>query len=746
MRWTDRSALLLAILVGAGSGAMGAGAGPPGDGAGPEEGGADSLSSPELEASGEFLPENVARELAPRDQWVPFYIELRALGSRVVDARVEVRVRSLSRARPAWVVSRGLDISPGSAPRRVWLPVLYRARDEIATVEAAITSDGEPVRRLAGWRLDAAATGAAPSLRALVCGGGFAWKPLWGPRRRGQRSALGSMPPVERAAAHRLPDRVEGYQPFSLVVLRGIADSDLEPAQRDALLAWVEAGGHLVLAPVALDASIHRAALARELLGDAWREPASRPPLRPGFGLSTETARSSRGIPLSRRPVPGRSAWVRRERATSGDLGLPPGFSAPRFEVPAAPEALVRVLRAEPDLREEPDSRQEPTGAEGALELDGAILYGEVSRRHGRVGLLAVDDQFEGTSGTAELRRRIWEAILDPEESAPRSGAWGERSVDTVAPGLVSALRSPERDVGLGWIAGAVLAYLLVVGPGVFLWVRRRNRPTTILWLQPLVVVLSLAAILLAGFLTKGLLTKVRTVTVLSRLEGSPLLWRESWLSVFSSEEARFDVEATGGALLHPVFANAEEECPVHLELVGDEATPEGARFRLRRFPLAHWQQGVFVARRVTRSDRSVTLEAIPPPQRTRAVRAAGDDGVAERYRVTNGLDHDIERLEIRHGRVLCPLDRRVPRGATIEVRSADLLAALQAPPPRPTPAVGGTEGETTETLVSQLEPFATAPRGTLVLRAHLDRGEEDFRIDRPHRVVGRESVFLLYR
>lgn len=158
-------------------------------------------------------------------------------------------------------------------------------------------------------------------------------------------------------------------------------------------------------------------------------------------------------------------------------------------------------------------------------------------------------------------------------------GAWIGR--------IDSALR---RTVDPAVLLGFVVIYLLVAGPGLFIWLKRKGRLPRLLWMQPLVVAVFLAGTGLLGWVHFGVASRNDEAYVLYLREGQPGGRLLRLTSIYSAVSSRRDLAAGTGSLPVPVPAAARSQ-PLLWRLDGGERRLAG--FRTRTWSLSHAASGI---------------------------------------------------------------------------------------------------------------------------------------------------------
>jgi len=297
-----------------------------------------------------------------------------------------------------------------------------------------------------------------------------------------------------------------------------------------------------------------------------------------------------------------------------------------------------------------------------------------------------------------------------------------------------------ERDVGFSFIVAFVVSYVIIVGPLLYLFLRRLGKLHAILWIEPLIIVLALAAVLGYTYFSKGLLTRVRSVTVLQQYGSSPIAMREGFLEIFSGGDESFGIEASGVELVDPIWAHEAEVAKVAIvPTVSAEGRPALA---IDRLALDRWQTGY--ARWIAAEDLAggVKVETLE----------ARADGV-RRFRVTNGTPWRIRQGAIRNGLVPTLFGAIEPGGAIeLESASAASSAANGDSEVDPVEVAEARRTELVDTLIRWCERSdslsgrvgSLRESGPVLLWAELDRDSEDFTIDRPATFAERLDLLVV--
>jgi len=284
-----------------------------------------------------------------------------------------------------------------------------------------------------------------------------------------------------------------------------------------------------------------------------------------------------------------------------------------------------------------------------------------------------------------------------------------------------------------------VVVYLLLIGPGVYFFLKRLDRLPSLIWVEPLVVLLYLAVVIVAGYVSKGAITKAREWTLISQRVGDDLAVRESYLAVFAGAERDYQIGSSAGLLLKPIFANRDEAAAA---LGGERAggpslvleEDAAGHRRLTGLHLRQWAEGY-----------AVNLDVLDvDPEGAVQVKVLGELSSRDQtpietrslqVRVTNLLPYGISKGIYVHpseGEFVLP---PVGAGATVEVpleRHREDSAELCGNLPR---------------LLELARRHGFDPRGRRPdVAAFLDRPDADYDDEWNSNLRERLDLFLLYR
>jgi hypothetical protein len=653
------------------------------------------LPPPRVEVEVMFL-EELARVLPTRGAWLPVYVELRSTDGATHSVRIEGSVRNGVPSRVSFRADRVQEVAPG-APVRTWLYLRLTGSEEgMHSIALRVLAGGRPILERE-WRAQASLTGLA-RVGILVLGDALGDVTPWTGRlstthapariRRFGSPQLGIEHAVQSVSLERLPDNIRGYDACDVVVLQQPDESVLEPAQVRALDAWVRLGGLVVVLPDGGSDAVFSHAIVKELLGE-----------RLGAVQLEE------GVVLGRLRAVDPPAEVRWETEVS-ERPEQESATAPIRLDPVPPEVGRRLRRIESVQEVRPGVTQTRR------------VYMEFPHGRGAVGVLPFDSRkLIEKRENHQLLRDLWGGIVRwrLERATSRlQRHWVESQSETV----VRELRDESRDIGLSFLVGLIVVYLLLVGPLLYVYLKKRGRLLALVWAEPLVALVYVGVVFGVGYLTKGVLTKTEQWTLYKQVAGESFGSRESYLSIFAADEGAYDVEAADADFLLTV--NAREVGP-HSSLV--LSTDGQQRQSLAGFHLELWQQGFVIGGKLLRFEADgVELTSV-------------GEGEAERVVARNRLAYPI-----RSGLVYWKDDVLfvLPRLAVGEEAELKLSASED-----------GVHGEWTKELIQRVRSRARLGYGVdgghPRVMALLEREVEDLQLDRPHTVKARHDVYLLF-
>jgi hypothetical protein len=312
----------------------------------------------------------------------------------------------------------------------------------------------------------------------------------------------------------QLPEQIEGLRSFDVLVFNNLDTSKLTPDQVAALRGWVQNGGRLIL----------------------------------GGGSGAD--RTLAGIPQDLLPVSLDGQRTLKAADLAGLVDFTGGVK----------------IQSEADF-----------AASQAALIQGVVLAGDESnvlaaeRPNGKgfVDFVALDlsaAPFEGWSST----QRFWEKLLrssedffnQPSDISQRS----MRANQMMGPlTMIPSMELPS----IKWLALILGVYILIVGPGNYWLLKRRNKLHWAWFTIPGITILFSAAAFGSGYLMKGNDLLIHKIGVLEIQPGGSAQI-SSYMGLFSPSQKSYQVEVPGGSLLSPIM---DEYSPYGVPAAGAEMT-----------------------------------------------------------------------------------------------------------------------------------------------------------------------------
>lgn len=461
--------------------------------------------------------------------WFPVVIEVFNDGPSF-DAVVELGQGQMNLAPSRFPVEL-----PQNTRKRLVLP-LFASGQGIQMVEARLldadgklrADNGQRVTQL-GW--ENFLLGAAPQ--------GFSGMPSF-PEVAGRNNEF-----QPRAVRMSIGQGMEGFPDNPIVLgslnaiyLNTAKALELKEPQVEALLAWLHAGGHLIVA-VDQPTDVTSTAWLRDLLPVEVSGLGNRPVgkaltdwLKGGRAPGVNTGLSFTGLPA---PLP-----VVNHGPSSGEDPFAGREADPAFQISSMPVAGFRV-RAGETLAE----------TEGVPLMVGAV------KGRGVVTAVAFNPERDPVRSWKE-RPWFWAKLSGvPRELLNKSdfNAWGGRGIDGIFGAMVETRQVRKLPVGV--LVLLLLVYLVVIGPVDQMWLKKINRPM-LTWITfPAYVVLFSVLIYYIGFRLRAGKTEwseLQVVDVYPR-SGDVVLRGYNFGSVYSPANDNYPMAVEAGtALLRPEF------------------------------------------------------------------------------------------------------------------------------------------------------------------------------------------------
>lgn len=386
--------------------------------------------------------------------------------------------------------------------------------------------------------LDLHPTGGRARVVGLVSGGA----PLPLPPRLPDGSPLTGVP----LAPTELPEHPLGLSTFDTLVLEDVATADLSQGQLAAIEQWVLRGGQLLL----------------------------------GGGLGLE--RSLAGLPSPMRP------------ASVSTVDSVPVMSLLGSADEGAPDLPLARLAPQPGL----DGRAPYTVPVAGLGGDESSLLLEQNYGRGAVSLFALPLAHPSLLGWAG-RDQLWADLLRLPALLPNGFAPDGVSSDGLVEGnLASTLTGlPALEFPPMLALGALLAaYILIVGPGVYLLLRRLDRQALGWVVVPLVTLIFAGLAYGLGYAQRGGDVVVNQVTLVEDLNSAGRSRVRSFAGLFSPSHMSYNLNAADitesgmPLLLRPISLQGVWDPGVGGSSAGGVFVQEGAAgSQALAFEVAQW-------------------------------------------------------------------------------------------------------------------------------------------------------------
>jgi hypothetical protein len=340
-----------------------------------------------------------------------------------------------------------------------------------------------------------------------------------------------SLPADLNVASVRIPDgipnRAEGFDAAEAIVIdtnnQELMDA-LSAGKAPALVDWVKNGGHLVLAVAANWQQVKDSTLA---------------PMLPAMPSGTFDLR---------------------------DPGILETFAGSK----KFPSGSINVAKLEPVEDRHP--RTLITTTSSPLVVRGAYGFGRVTV----VGLNVDQKPFTDWEDkklfwakVLEIRGRYAETAAGQPNPLPPGAFYQAQENDLSSLLHMSLERFPGvKLVPFGWVAFFVFLYILLIGPGDYLFLKKVLKRMELTWITfpTIVIAVSLLAYV-AAYAVKGTDLKINKVDVVDVNQVDNLSRGTSWMTLFSPQNRDYDVKVTPVRIDLSKSAKAPAALPVGTEL-----------------------------------------------------------------------------------------------------------------------------------------------------------------------------------
>lgn len=433
------------------------------------------------------------------------------------------------------------------------------------------------------------------------------------------------LPTVARLQSDYLPSNPIALEGLTAIYLNSEKALALKPEQIDALLSWLNDGGHLI---VAIEQPTHVTALPwlRSLVPF---QPRSVTNVTTGTHLDAWIARGSPPVTLASATrsgaLPIESATVRTRRTLPGPL-------------PAGPDPYTTLQPENAfNTAEIPVVTGDPADGQVLASLGDLPVVISANRGRGTITALTFSPEREPFRSW-NLRSWFWARVVGvPGDALVQTGSqrWGGTSIDGILGAMLDSRQ--VRKLPVAALLLLLVVYLAVIGP-VDQWVLKRLGKQMWTWVTfPTYVVLFSGLIYFIGYRLRAgdlELNEIQIVDQLPRNDGVILRGR-TWLSIYSPENARYR------------FASDQPFATFRAEsLQGAQAGGNSARMTVRQ-PGRGFQADAFVPVWVSQIYSSDWIEPGSP------ILAAQVTPEARTLRLEN-------RSELRFSRVVAVFDGRI--------------------------------------------------------------------------------------
>lgn len=230
----------------------------------------------------------------------------------------------------------------------------------------------------------------------------------------------------------------------------------------------------------------------------------------------------------------------------------------------------------------------------------------------------------------------------DSEASRPGFSEW-HRSVD-------EAVRNPPNPL---YVFGLIVAYLIVIGPALFWFARRRRNVLSVLWWQPAIVVVFVGVILAIAYVQFGSSARSYETAVLFQPRHSSWASAQTLRTIYNPTRGEVDLRLEDGSLPFPRDLSSSRSRP--------EWSLTEAGWLLSKFVIGEWSYAHFV---------SGDTKDLGGPLRSESVRRQREASDVEvpGLRVENRSRIRVNRFFARIDGRLWRFDRSIDPGGSVEV------------------------------------------------------------------------------
>ncbi len=328
-----------------------------------------------------------------------------------------------------------------------------------------------------------------------------------------------------RLTPELFPDNPITLQSATAIYLNTERAISLRPQQVDALLAWLDGGGHLV---IGLDqiGQVNATPWLRDLVNADLVNVRN---IAGGRAISEWTGQlTNRWNEIDRRTGTGNQTFNQNSKQ-------PQNF---RQAIVVDPSFLTNILTT---------IEAKPRDGSVTIQAEGIPLMYQRGHGRGRVSVLTFDPErqpFVGYLGRAGFWTRLVEAP-DFLYSGSDNQRYGRQSFDAAIGSLIETTQ--VRKLSLGWLLLLLIAYAAIIGPFDYVLVRRLKRPM-LTWITfPSYVVLFSITIYVIGYKLRAGKLEWNELSIIDVLDGGKQpVWRgKTYGSLYSPQNAHYPLAVT---------------------------------------------------------------------------------------------------------------------------------------------------------------------------------------------------------
>lgn len=324
-----------------------------------------------------------------------------------------------------------------------------------------------------------------------------------------------------RLTPELFPDNPITLQSATAIYLNTERAISLRPPQVDALLAWLDGGGHLV---IGLDqiSQVNATPWLRDLVNADLVNVRN---LAGGRAISEWTGQLT-------------NRWNELDRRTgSGNQNSkqPQNFRQTIVEDPSFLTNRLTTIETK------------PRDGSVILQAEGIPLMYQRGHGRGRVSVLAFDPERQPFVGYLS-RAGFWTRLVEAPDflySGSDNQRYGRQSFDAAIGALIETTQ--VRKLSLGWLLLLLIAYAAIIGPFDYVLVRRLKRPM-LTWITfPSYVVLFSITIYIIGYRLRAGKLEWNELSIIDVLNGGKQpVWRgKTYGSLYSPQNARYPLAVT---------------------------------------------------------------------------------------------------------------------------------------------------------------------------------------------------------